>query len=354
MPDGVAWRCPKCHGRLDAGRDRWACRGCGRGFRALRGIPDLRTRDDLYLPNDEDWSVALRLNAAYDRLDFLGLLDRYFELEGSIPDDLKRRQTAHILSAPGRARRWREAIGETGTGPLLDLGCGSGSFLLEIGRDGGSACGVDVAMRWLLVARKRLDGAGLGRVALACACAEDLPVGDAAFAGVVAGDVIEHVAGQAATLAEAYRVLRPGGRVFLASPNRYSLAPEPHVQVWGVGFLPRRWMSAYVRLARGLDFRAVRTMGYREWGRLLRSSPFGGGRVTVPPLPPDDLAGFGRLKRRAALGYNATVATAPGRLAARAFGPLFHVVCEKPRATSPTRAATRATRPRSRRPAART
>src|SRR5439155_14293700 len=131
-------------------------------------------------------------------------------------------------------------------------------------------------------ARKRLDENGHAGVRLVCGCAERLPFGGESFGGVIGGDVIEHVGDQAVTLAELHRVLEPGGRLFLATPNRFSLAPEPHVQVWGVGFLPRRWMAAYVRRVRGLDFRAVRTLRHGEWTRLLRDSPSGPGTIRAP------------------------------------------------------------------------
>jgi SAM-dependent methyltransferase len=320
---------------------------CGSGFPALRGIPDLRTIDDLYLPNRDDWAFALELDRAYEELDFRGLLDRYFAMSAEITPEQKRRQLTHILTAPGRVGRWLDALGSVGGGPVLDLGCGSGSFLAAVGGRVPLLGGVDIAMRWLLVARKRLEAAGLGRLPIACACAEDLPIADGALAGVVAGDVFEHVADQAASLREAHRVLRPGGRLFLATPNRFSLGPEPHVHAWGVGYLPRRWMRPYVRWTRGVDFRAVRTLGIGEWSRLLGESPFAGGRVTAPALPEDDVAHFGPVKRAAARLYNLAVATRVGRAAALAVGPLFHVVAAKP-AGPAGRGPSRATRPRSR------
>jgi SAM-dependent methyltransferase len=298
--------------------------------RGLRGIADLRTGDDLYLSNRDDWAFARRLNDDFDRLDFRGLLERYFDLDSEIPPDLRRRQIAHIVSAPERARRWLETLGSIGTRPMLDLGCGTGSFLAAVGHEVGPAWGLDIALRWLLVARKRLDEEGLTHVRLACGCAERLPFRDRSFGGVVAGDVIEHVADQDRTLAEAHRVLAPGGRLFLAVPNRFSLAPEPHVQVWGVGFLPRRWMAPYVRLVRRLDFRAIRTLSHGEWTRLLRRSPFGWGTITAPGLPAADLLQFGPFKRQAARLYNALIARGPGQAVARRVGPLFHVVCERP------------------------
>ena len=295
---------PDRPGPLEAGSDLWSCPSCGAGYRALRGIPDLRAREDLYLPNAEDWSFALELDAAFDRLDFRGLLDLYFDLSPEVAPDQRARQVAHILTAPGRVAGWVEALGpDLPDGPWLDLGCGSGSFLAAVGRDR-EAIGLDVAMRWLLVARKRLDEEGLPHVRLACGNAERMSFRDGTFAAVVAGDVIEHVADQAATLAESHRVLVSGGRLFMASPNRFSVTPEPHVGVWGVGFLPRRWMGPYVRWRRDRDFRAIRTLSYAGWTHALRGSPFGGGSIRCPTLPPSDLEGMSPLRRRMAGAYN--------------------------------------------------
>jgi SAM-dependent methyltransferase len=342
--------CPRCRSDLLEGTDGWSCLGCDSTFPALLGIPDLRTAEDAYLPNRADWEHARRLAQSFAHLDFRGLLERYFDLAPDIPPHLRHRQIAHILSAPDRARQWLDALElPNGRGPILDLGCGTGSFLAAVGGHGRRLVGVDIAMRWLIVARKRLDEAGLTRVHLACGCAENLPLRDGVCAGVVAGDVIEHVADQAATLAECHRVLAPGGRVFLASPNRFSLSPEPHVQVWGVGYLPRAWMGSYVRFRTGLDYRAIHNLGFDAWRRLLRRSPFGGGRLSAPGLPAGDLAHFGQFKRTLARLYNRLVTTAPGQAAALRIGPLFHVVCTRPDVEArtpirPTRPGSRPTR----------
>ena len=344
--------CPGCGSSPVGGPRSWACPGCGASYRGLRGIIDLRTVEDVYLSNRDDWDFATRLDDDFDRLDFRGLLDRYFDLSPEIPAALRRRQVAHILTAPDRVRGWLDAIGPIPeSGPLLDLGCGSGSFLSAIGPMGRPMAGVDIAMRWLLVARKRLDEEGLGHVPLACGGAERLPFADRSFAGVVAGDVIEHVGDQDATLREAHRVLEPGGRMFLASPNRFSLAPEPHVQVWGVGYLPRAWMGGYVRKVSGRDFRAIRTLGAGEWRRLVERSPFPGATIRAPGLPAGDLDAFGPVKRSVGRAYNRVVATRPGQGLARAVGPLFHVVCEREPDDEEGRGTSPATRRPTRRPA---
>lgn len=320
--------CPACLGPLDLGPDAWRCRACDASGRSLRGIPDLRTREDLYLPNAEDWEFARKLDAAFDGLDFRGLLDLYYDLSPEVAPDRRARQVAHILTAPARVRHWIEALGEVPDGPRLDLGCGSGSFLAAAGRDR-ELVGLDVAMRWLIVARKRLDEEGLGHIRLACGNAERMPFRDGSFAAVVAGDVIEHVADQAKALDESHRVLVPGGRIFLASPNRFSLAPEPHVGVWGVGFLPRRWMAPYVRFMRRADFRAIRTLSYAEWSRILLRSRFREGAIRCPGLPAADLAGMQPTARALGRAYNALTRSRPGRWLMRGVGPLFHVVATK-------------------------
>jgi SAM-dependent methyltransferase len=354
-------QCPHCGSIPVGGPTAWTCPGCSANYRGLRGIIDLRTSEDEFLSNEADWAYASQLDSEFDRLDFRGLLDLYFQLSPEIPPALRERQVHHILTAPGRVGAWLDALSEdlprrsldsgdatrkdlarpetveTPKGPLLDLGCGSGSFLASVGGSGRPLVGVDIAMRWLIVARKRLDEEGLAHVPLVCGCSERLPFDDGTFGSIVAGDVIEHVADQPATLAEAYRVLQPGGRLFLASPNRFSLAPEPHVQVWGVGFLPRRWMVDYVRWTSGRDFRAIHTLSLSEWKRLLANSPFQSSWIEAPGLPKSDLAHFGRFKRAVARVYNRVVATRPGQAIARTFGPLFHVVCERSadQATSP-------------------
>lgn len=333
--------CPRCQGPLRQRDDRWSCLACGSVYRGLRGVPDLRTGDDLYLANHADWEFALRLNEDYDRLDFRGLLERYFDLSPEIPADLRRRQIAHILTGP---ERFSEHLDDCVTlrcliswSRVLDLGCGTGSVLLSLASrpydlDGFEEerplYGVDIAMRWLLVARKRLDEAGHSHVRLVCGCAEAQPFRSQSFGGLIGGDVIEHVGDQLATLAEAHRILKPWGRLFLATPNRFSLAPEPHVQVWGVGFLPRRWMSAYVFWKRRVDFRAIRTLNYVEWKRLLRRSPFGGGAVSAPGLSESEVVEFAPFKRTLARLYNLAVA-GYGRWLALAFGPLYHIHCRR-------------------------
>ena len=107
-----------------------------------------------------------------------------------------------------------------------------------------------------------------------------------AFGYIEALDVIEHVSSQATVLTEAHRVLGPGGVFWFTSPNRFYLyGPERHVMLWGVGFVPRRWQNAYVKLRKGVEYRGKRLLSRSELIRLLREA----GVETYTLIEPDPI-----------------------------------------------------------------
>jgi SAM-dependent methyltransferase len=96
----------------------------------------------------------------------------------------------------------RDLLG-SGSGTCLDLGCGTGVRAATIRELGWTPVGVELSAGMLRHAR--------GRLALARADAARLPVRDAAVPAVVAVMVHTDMPAYPAVLAEAARVLRPGG-----------------------------------------------------------------------------------------------------------------------------------------------
>ena len=140
-------------------------------------------------------------------------------------------------------------------GDVLEIGVGTGLVAAALRREAPALrlAGVDVAAAMLDRARDRLPG-GLVR-----ASALRLPFPDARFDAVVAVHVLHLVPDLATTLAEAARVLRPGGRVVAIHaetvPRRDELteATRPLAEV-----LPRRPDSpAAVAAAAGDRLRLV-------------------------------------------------------------------------------------------------
>ena len=102
---------------------------------------------------------------------------------------------------------------------VLDAGCGR-SLFTEIRPDwpfGIVAADVDLD---LLAARK----AEFPAVRWVVGDAHPLPFRDAAFDGLFAGELVEHLPDPAAGVEEFRRVLRPGGSLVLTTPNRLRLA----------------------------------------------------------------------------------------------------------------------------------
>ncbi len=98
---------------------------------------------------------------------------------------------------------------------VLEVGCGAGALLKAMRQRGLSVTGVDMNGVALEQARRMLPG-----VELLAADAAKLPYGDGAFDRVVAHHLIEHLQDAGGALAEWRRVLRPGGKVIICTPNQ--------------------------------------------------------------------------------------------------------------------------------------
>jgi SAM-dependent methyltransferase len=144
---------------------------------------------------------------------------------------------------------------------------------------------------------------------------------------VAASDVIEHVGDPDRFVAEAARVLRPGGLLFLATPNRYSLGLEPHVRLWGVGYLPRGLAERYVRAARKTSYSHVRLLSARGLERLLRSNGLEP-EIAIPAVP--DASLYSGAELRLVRAYNRARTQRLARPVFHAVGPFFHVFGRKP------------------------
>lgn len=151
------------------------------------------------------------------------------------------------LSVLGLRAEWR--------GALLDVGCGQG-VMLRLMRDlGWQAEGIDLDERAVQVAQAAGLAARVGTF-------ESLELPAAHYAAVTSSHVLEHVNDPLAFLQDSLRVLRPGGRLALTTPNAGSLG----ARVFGAGWRglepPRHFqvftMRSLARLARAAGYTDVR------------------------------------------------------------------------------------------------
>ncbi|MBN2337618.1 MAG: arsenite methyltransferase [Acidobacteria bacterium] len=99
---------------------------------------------------------------------------------------------------------------------VLDLGSGAGRDCLLAARQvapGGRVYGLDMTEEMMVLAARNLKGAGAGNVELVRGEIERLPLLDGSVDVVISNCVINLSADKGRVLAEAFRVLAPGGRL---------------------------------------------------------------------------------------------------------------------------------------------
>jgi ArsR family transcriptional regulator len=133
-----------------------------------------------------------------------------------------------------------------------DLGCGAGDLLPALKAGAERVIGVDSSPRMLDEARRRLDALGLPgepAVSLRLGELEHLPLRDGEADCAVLSMVLHHLSGPAEGVAEAHRILRPGGRLIIIDFARH--ADENLRKRYGdrwLGFAPEdldAWLSGF-------------------------------------------------------------------------------------------------------------
>ena len=125
---------------------------------------------------------------------------------------------------------------------LLDLAGGTGDVSFGwLARGGGKAILSDINPAMLAVGRDRALQRGIaGSLAMLAADAERLPLPDGCVDRVSIAFGLRNCTDKAAVLAEARRVLRPGGRFFCLEFSRVRVAAlRPAYDAWSFGVLPR-------------------------------------------------------------------------------------------------------------------
>jgi len=128
---------------------------------------------------------------------------RMFELESSYWWFVARRRLADRLL--------RQALPDVDRPKVLDLGCGTGAFAVELTASA-EPVGADMSRLALDYARSR------GSFGIVQADGSALPFRSASFDAAIGLDVFEHIEDDQAAMNECARVLRPGGVLVLTVP----------------------------------------------------------------------------------------------------------------------------------------
>lgn len=328
----VDFVCPKCRAEVQREAAGYTCRSCSQLYPIVCGIPDFRVFPDPYIGMEEDREKAARLAEKAQALSFEALVQHYFDITPEVPRELAKGYMQWIIeAAPVRARS-SLALLEAEVGPrpattrVLELGAGAGPALPLLRERFERVTAVDIALRWLVVTRRRLELQGFHDVELVCACAEHLPFASNQFDLTLALALLEHLQSPEKAIEEMQRTLDKDGALLVTTPNRLCPAPDPHMGLWGLGLLPRAVARQVARLVRGVDFEKVRTLHALELNQLMTKAKFRRSRLLLPEIDTSHLSGP---LRHAGPIYDRLRATPLLNLPLYAFGPQLCVVALK-------------------------
>lgn len=100
---------------------------------------------------------------------------------------------------------------------ILEIGCGIGSVVFELTKQGYNVLGTDISREAIAYGLKKYDN-----IRLEVQAAEALPYENESFDAVLSFDLFEHIAQVDRHVSEVFRVLRANGYYLFQTPNKYS------------------------------------------------------------------------------------------------------------------------------------
>jgi ubiquinone/menaquinone biosynthesis C-methylase UbiE len=104
---------------------------------------------------------------------------------------------------------------------ILEIACGRGGFAAILGLQGATVFGADFSATALRIAQQkaRRTSSQDSRITFLQADAQTLPFVNSTFDVVISCETIEHLTNPSSALREMARVCRPGGTLYLTTPN---------------------------------------------------------------------------------------------------------------------------------------
>lgn len=134
-----------------------------------------------------------------------------------------------------------EIIGLRKKSKILEAGCGIGYWVFWMSEQGHEAVGIDISDKAISIAKNYAKKNHIKACSFFNADVRSIPFKENYFDYIFSFGVIEHFRDPMPILSEFYRVLMPGGKIFISVPNLYSLHSlkrpiDRLLGMWGVGY----------------------------------------------------------------------------------------------------------------------
>ncbi|MEW6009214.1 MAG: methyltransferase domain-containing protein [Candidatus Omnitrophota bacterium] len=274
--DNFVLVCPGCKNPLLLKEGGYSCRSCNKDYPIVDDIPCFKKDDFFWGENKEELRKIIDVA---QKSSWRNALEEFFKstrpksLEGII--DEARADFTYILP-----------IGKDAT--VLDLGCGWGTISMAMAKQYKTVFAVDAYYEKVKFLKIRKSQEKKENIIPICSDAFKLPFSDGYFDSVVLYGVLEWaglvasstnpLASQLALLAEANRVLKKGGCVYISIENRWALIyllgfSDPHTNLRFISVLPRFLANIYSCLMRQGRF-LTWTHSLNGYRRILRDAGF--------------------------------------------------------------------------------
>lgn len=295
---GVAYQCPQCKGGIEKGKDCWHCRLCGKVFEVRRGVPILdignelahssigaSERDAGHQPiyKVSPYSGSMGIDSSDDFLDAV-------EQKGwrTAIEKLWGPNSAGLLRAIASNRvAWKYLLDIDSSWKVLDIGAGTGGVACRLAKEC-SVVALDKSWRNAAFMQLRAQQDSLFRFEAIAADGVFLPFESNQFNLTTMIGSLEWVPTslpenkprevQLQALREAYRVLKPGGNLFLGIENRLYLGYflgiiEPHTNLKYISLMNRKDAEILSQDLRGRPYLEL-THSKDEYIELLKEAGF--------------------------------------------------------------------------------
>jgi len=269
------YACPDCCGKLEQETSGYRCISCLKEYPIIENIPVFGNLSTYYGEVERQTMEELIKST---------IINGH---EKAITNIIKEPFVVKYVLDESRAL-WTNLLPISAHTRVVDVGCGWGTVSIPIARKAGYVAALDATMERVKFVEIRAQLCSLSNIAPVLGSATALPFPGESFDIIAFNGVLEWLGAintkepplkiQMKALSEAYRVLKPGGLIYVGIENRYSLRyflgqADDHSFIRFTSLMPRWMAQIYCKMRTSNDY-FMHTHSLPVYRKMLNSAGF--------------------------------------------------------------------------------